>query len=145
MKFEAFRDRSLIMGLLLASQSVSQWLKREITEKSDLSVLGSLILTSIHFEGRNETTGPSRLSSTLGVSRSRISQELSALEGQGLIRRVINSESARSTSLLLTAAGEKKANELIKTYTRLQRMIDAKVGENHAEATNRTLLKLTDL
>lgn len=142
MKFQAFRNRSLIMGSLLAAQALQSWLKKN-SKDSSLSFLGSLIILAVHFEGKEKKSGPSKLAASLGFSRSRVSQEISLLVTKGYARRGIVVESARSISISLTPLGEKKAMELIKLLTKLQNLIDQTVGENEAEKMNNSLIKLT--
>lgn len=142
MKFDKFREKSLVMGLLLSSQGMTAWLRKALASHDDVNVLGSLIIAGLYFENRKEPTGPTLLSKSLGVSKSRISQEITHLEALGFLRRSFRSSSARSIALSLTPAGEKKALQIIKIYSDLQRIIDSQITESKAEATNRTLLQL---
>lgn len=145
MKLKRFRDRSLIMGTFLAAQSLQSWMKEELSADDSLGFLGALILLAIHFEDGKESVGPSRLSKTLGSSRSRVSQELSRLAKSGLVRRTISYGDARAVTVALTAAGERRAFELVKVFTRLQNLIDRALGEKNAEGVNASLLKLAEV
>lgn len=141
MKLNRFRDRSLIMGVFLGTQALQSWYRENQPKNSSLSFLGNLILVALHFEGKSEKVGPSRLASSLGFSRSRISQELSRLVQAGLIRRSFGSD-ARSLHVYLTQSGERQAGETIKTFTRLQNLVDRAIGERQAENINIQLLEL---
>jgi DNA-binding MarR family transcriptional regulator len=145
MKFNSFRERSLIMGVVLAAQSLQAWARKSFKDESDLSFLGCLILIALYFEEEKRGIGPSRLAHTLGFSRSRTSQEISALTARGYIRRSINGQNARAVNVALTAGGERKASELIREFSRLQNMVDEAVGERQAEAINRRLLALHEV
>jgi DNA-binding MarR family transcriptional regulator len=142
MKFKAFRERSLIMGVVLAAQSLQSWTRRNFQDESGLSFLGCLILIALYFEEEKGGIGPSRLAHTLGFSRSRVSQELSALSRSGYIRRSICAASARAVNVTLSTAGERKATELVRAFSRLQSAVDVAVGERQAEVINRRLLSL---
>lgn len=142
MKLNHFRDRSLIMGAFLGAQALQNWMKEKQRGSSGLSFLGNLILAAIHFEGKSGRVGPSRLASTIGFSRSRVSQEISRLVACGLVRRTLESSDARSFSVLLTPSGERQAIETIKIFSRLQNLVDRAIGEKQAEAANIQLLEL---
>jgi len=144
MKFKSFHDRSLIMGTILAAQSLQGWMKTNLKNTSGLSFLGSLILISLYFEENKKGISPSRLAQTLGYSKSRVSQEISFLNNEGYVRRNLSNSSARSIFVCLTSAGERKSSDLIKGFSRLQSLIDRVVGERQAESINKHLLLLRD-
>lgn len=142
MKLNRFRDRSLIMGVFLSTQSLQNWMKKNQRRDSSLSFLGNMILAALHFEGKSGRVGPSRLASSIGFSRSRVSQEISRLTVAGLIRRRLESSDARSFSIYLTPAGEQQAIDTVKVFSRLQTLVDRTIGEKEAETITMRLLEL---
>jgi DNA-binding MarR family transcriptional regulator len=62
------------------------------------------------------------------------------LEELGYLKRSIDPENARAIAVSLSALGERRAVEIVKTYARLQRLIDAIADEKRAEDANRSLL-----
>lgn len=141
MKLNKFRDRSLIMGTFLAAQALQSW----INDRSSLSLLERLILVALHFEGKSERVGPTRLAAAIGFSRSRVSQEISSLVRAGLIKRNSVASDARLFSISLTTSGEMAALSAIKNFTKLQNLVDHSIGEKKAEVINSHLLKIVKI
>jgi DNA-binding MarR family transcriptional regulator len=129
------------MGCFLANQLIQDRIEAELS-KSKMNFLSALILLALYFENSEERLGPSRLANTLGFSRSRISQEVTSLQKKGLLSRKMADHSARETSLKLTSAGDRRTQEIIKSFSVIQSQIDKKIGEKTAEEINSHLLKL---
>lgn len=141
MKLTKFLEKSIIAGLATAHIEVQSWLDRH--DAVEHSYLGCLILLSLYFENNSDQIGPARMAKYFGYSRARVSQVLTNLENKGLILRTLSSKSARNTLIRLTAQGEKRAGDLVKTFSRLQSLIDEKIGESQAEIITKKLNELS--
>jgi len=131
------------MGSFIANQNIQSSLERSLSQHG-LNFLKSLILIGLYFEDSKDRLGPSRLASSLGFSRSRTSQEITSLNQAGFVVRTLSAQSGRSVNIRLTSAGEKKAQELIKIFSRIQQQIDRTLGESRAEELNADLIKMKD-
>lgn len=143
MKFSKFCDKSLIMGSFLSNHVIQSNLEKDLSVLK-MSFLGSLILLAIFFEDSKEKLGPSRLAATLGFSRSRISQEITLLQKKGLLSRSMSPSSARDIFLKQTAAGERKSQEIIRIFSRLQVLVDKAIGEKNAEVITADLMRVCE-
>ena len=131
MKFANFLNKSIIAGVISTQIELENWMHCQ--EPRDISYIASLILLALHFEEDSNKAGPARMAKHFGCSRGRISQEITKLSKQGLLKRNLSPSSARNVSLKLTSQGERVAADLVKKFSRLQNLLDKTIGEKQAE------------
>lgn len=142
MKLTKFLSASLISGAVKNGIEIQSWIDRN-QETANLSYLAKLIILSLHYESEPGGVGPAQMAHNFGYSRSRVSQEVTQLSKMGLVVRSLSKENARSVTLELSANGKKQAIEIVKSFSKLQRIIDAVLGEKEAEQIAMKLNRLS--
>jgi DNA-binding MarR family transcriptional regulator len=125
-RIEAFLKHSPLFEVSRAARNFERHISR-IFESEDLHLLEALVLVATFFEAP-EPVKPSRLADTLSTSRGNVSHCVAALEAKGFIRRRIDPDDARSFHLVLRPQGKKCAMEAIRTFDRMQRDFEKRIG-----------------
>jgi DNA-binding MarR family transcriptional regulator len=73
------------------------------------------------------------LSSRLGLTKSTVSQTLNAMEGKGWIRRGIDPDNRRQTTIDLTDAGKQKVVEVFRDAMNRVSIVLEKMGQESSE------------
>lgn len=142
MKIKKYLQQSPVIAINTAYEAIIPKLNKQL--KSDnLNLIQGLVLTALFFEESGEVK-PSQLADIFRTSRSHISHILSDLEYKGFIRRIVNSQDARSFQIELKAEGKKRALLLIKFYDRLQSQFEKDLGLSYCQKTVKGIFTLVD-
>lgn len=130
MKIEKFLNRSPIVPILVGSRYLESELKRGLRE-SGLGIWEALVVIAILFEER--ACQPRELAKFLNMSRSQLSQSLSRLVKEGLVRRELASHDARGIYLSITSRGRRAALDAVKIFSSVNSSIESGMSEDFSE------------
>lgn len=126
MRIQNYLEQSPIFAISVAYQTIIPKINQRLNEDG-FNLLQGLLLTALLFDER-ESVNPSRLAEVFQSSRGNISHILSDLEYRGLVRRLVNTQDARSFKIELKAEGRKKALSLIKFFDQIQDQLEKELG-----------------
>jgi DNA-binding MarR family transcriptional regulator len=127
MRINAFLHESPMFAVSRAARRFEALASRALAQDG-LSFLEGLVLAALFFEAPNPVK-PSQLAETFAMTRGNVSHCISALEGQGLLKRRIDPEDARAYHLMLTPLGKKCAVRAIGAFDKLQRIFEQELGK----------------
>ena len=111
MKIEKFINESLLFSIIRAAENTKRMINTALKEEN-VNFYQALILCSIHVEQKN-VLEPTDFVHVFGISKAVVSQSITKLEELNLVKRIVNIDDARRTSITLTARGSKKAISLV--------------------------------
>ncbi len=127
MRINAFLHESPMFAVSRAARRFEALASRALAQ-DELSFLEGLVLAALFFEAPSPVK-PSQLAETFAMTRGNVSHCISALEGQGLLKRRIDPEDARAYHLMLTPQGKKCAVRAIGAFDKLQRTFEQELGK----------------
>ena len=122
MKIKDYLKKSPIFTIFQAHKTLIDEMNAMLTNEN-VNYLQALILVALLME-KNKEPSPQKLKETFTCSKATISQALSYLEKDELLKRRIHQKDARKISLSLTHKGILKANRLIKLIDNLEKRIE---------------------
>lgn len=132
MRIEQFLSQSPIFQANRIARRMDAALN-QILAPEGLTGFEALMLSAIFFERRG-TIKPSDLSATFQTTRGNVSHCLSSLEAKGYVRRRIDPDDARAFQLMVTPQGKARAVRVVGILDRVQRQIEAAMGETELAA-----------
>lgn len=124
MKIRSYIEASPLFTLADTYQKVQKTFS-ETLSPHEVNFNQALLLVTLLLEKEKEVT-PKILARELGLSKTLLSQTLSHLEYQKLIRRKLSNQDARSFTLHLSTLGRNKAAKLVSIFDGFQKLLESK-------------------
>lgn len=139
MKIEQFLKKSPIIPIIFTATKIENDLRQKLSQH-DLSILESLVLVAIVFEGKD--CRPSEIAAGLQISRVRVSQIIKNLIQKNFVSRSIVGEDARFISIKITPRGKSVSSKLVSIFERSNTLIENQLGAKNSEQAASHLYKL---
>jgi len=141
MKIENYLEKSPVFSILELARLTQNKLKQELGEY-DLSYYQALILVALHVE-QNPTTQVKELVDSFPITKGAISQNISILESQKLVKRVSTNDK-RMTLVKISSKGIGLAQELMGVFERSERSFEKILNKETQLELDQLKLQLRD-
>lgn len=122
-----FTEQSLLFSIIKKVDVIKSSLQEELSDFG-LNFNQALIAIALYTESK-ESLEPGDFIYALGLSKASVSQALTKLETLGLIKRSLNEEDARRTSVMLTSEGSIVATKSMGIIQRHDRSLESQISK----------------
>lgn len=143
MKIKNYLNSSPLVAINYAYEKTIPKINKHL-KKNNLNLLQSLVLISLFFDEQTDIK-PSQLAEVFQTSRGNISHIISNLEYKGLVKRVLDSNDARSYKIIIKQEGKKKAISLIKLFDQIQNHFEAELSASDCKKSVSNIKKIVDI